>query len=88
MSVTPSNSQYDDVLTIAAEDEQRERESGACVFCRCPVDAVRDYRRTNGWTGGPGRDGFIRDGYDDEWAHKHCIEVNKTVGVNQGAFDV
>lgn len=54
-----------------------------CQFCSKPVDDTNGYRRVYGWVGSSGKDGFIRDGYGDERAHKTCIEINKTVGPDQ-----
>ena len=69
-------------------DVWMEHQSPYCVFCYRPAEPGTDYQRVTGWVAGRGRDGFVRDGYVDEFAHKHCIEINKRVGINQGAFDV
>lgn len=89
--MNPAIAQFsDDPIEEAYYQEHQERlgKEGYCVFCHQPVEPGRDYRRVYGWVGGAGKDGFRRDGYGDEWAHKHCIDINKTVGAGQGALDV
>jgi hypothetical protein len=61
--------------------------SGACIYCGRPCDA-NDYQRVIGWVGGAGKDGFKRSGYEDEWAHKFCIELNEKVGLGQQAMEL
>lgn len=85
MSALPEFS--DDRKVEAEFQEAEEKRAGGCLFCGRPVDAL-DYRRVFGWVGGSGKDGFIRDGYGDEFAHRVCIQMEKTVGRDQGALDV
>lgn len=68
------------------EDHRERTTYPACDFCGKPVQAGRDFRRVYGWVGGAGKDGFKRDGYGDEWAHKVCLDIHKTVGINQGGL--
>lgn len=65
------------------DNAQMDAAYPVCFFCGRPVQQGRDYRKVEGWVGGPGKDGFVRDGYGTDWAHKVCIDVNKTVGIDQ-----
>lgn len=80
--------EFEDEAVQDFYDEQTGCLDPHCEFCNGRVDPSRDYRRVTGWLKAGSWDGFKRDDYMDDWAHKACIELSKTVGINQEAFDV
>lgn len=73
MSAIPQFSDNPSEERAFQEHENRLEAFGKCWYCNHPVDASRDYRRVTGWVRGSTGDGFVRDGSEDQWAHRHCI---------------